>query len=422
MLRLYLSKETNITERRGSREKVDRISSDEEKKRLSTETKEGNLNQQRQSGIKEYNLVDFAARYQKGFRNNVVPIRKVPELLQRYKCFECYTTFFLYDRQILEHMKRNVRNGRGSVAGYRGKVWAPFFVMDIDSESLKEALEVSRQIVTYFLKRWDISQESLLVYFSGSAGFHIVLDTRIFGKIEPSENLDLVFAETRMQIARRAKVKKREAVDCTIKDKLRLFRLVNTINAKSGLYKVQLTLEELFESDIEDIRYKARKPQPIYFTDATALVSTENNVGGSEEAKDIFQYALRQIKNRKSTRVKIDYSLKDTEDPSKVLCKAREKIWNSHVRKGSRNNVAVRLIAQFRLSGFSKEKALKLIVSWNEKNCVDLPLEELLKSVESVYGSTYSYGCNDEILKKFCPFRDRSKCKDYRSFIENTSE
>jgi len=173
-----------------------------------------------------------------------------------------------------------------------------------------------------------------------------------------------------------------------------------------GLYKVQLTLEELFKSGVEDIRNKARKVQPIYFTDAAGLTPTENNVKENEEAKEIFQYALRQIKNRKSTRVAIDYFLRDTEDPSKVLCKARGRICNSHVSKGYRNNAAIRLIAQFRLSGFGKERAVKLIFLWNKKSEIGLPTEELLKSVESVYSSSipYSYGCNDEILKKFCPF------------------
>lgn len=381
------------------------------------------LSQHQTAGIEEYNLVDFAARYQKGFRNNVVPVNKVLELVQKYKEFECYTTLFLYNKEILEYMKKNIRKGKPSVGGYEGKVQGPFFVIDMDSENLKEALEVLRQIATFLLEYWGLSQESLLVYFSGSRGFHILLDTRIFGKIEPSRNLHMVFSEIRKGIVGWSKVKKREIVNHTIKDKVRLFRVVNTINAKSGLYKVQLTLEELFKSGVEDIRNKARKAQPVYFTDTTGLVPTEDDIKESEEAKEIFQYALRQIKNRKSTRVKIDYSLKDTEDPSGILCKAGERIWKSFVKKGFRNNAAVRLIAQFRLSGFSEERAAKLIVLWNKKNGINLPLEELLKSVESVYTSNvpYDYGCNDEILKKFCPFRDRAGCKNYRGFINNIS-
>ena len=381
------------------------------------------LNQQKHSGIEQYNLVDFAARYQKGFRNNVIPVRKVPELLQRFKRFECYTTLFRYSKEILEHMKKNVRNGKASVAGYPGKVWAPFFVMDVDSESLKEALEVSRQIAGYFLSYWGLSQENLLVYFSGSAGFHVLIDTRAFGKIEPSENLHLVFSEMRKEIAGQAKVKKRDAVDCTIKDKVRLFRVVNTINAKSGLYKVRLSLQELFKCSLEDIKDKAKKSQPVYFTDTAGLMSTENEVGENDQAKEVFQYVLRGIKNRKLKPVVVDDSLENTEDPSKVLCKARERIWNNHVTKGYRNNAAVRLIAQFRLSGFSKERAVKLIFLWNKKSEIGLPTEELLKSVESVYSSSipYTYGCNDEIVKKFCPFKDRDRCKNYRIFIDNTS-
>jgi len=372
--------------------------------------------------MEDYTLVDFAASHQKGFRNNVISIEEVPSLVEKYKRFECYTTMFCYDKEILEYMKRNVRNDRASVAGYSGKVWTPFFVMDIDSERLEEALAVSRELVSYSLKYWDLSQESLLVYFSGSAGFHILVDTRVFGKVEPSENLHLVFSQMRKEITRQAKVKKRDAVDYAIKDKVRLLRVVNTINAKSGLYKVQLNLEEIFKCSVEDITNKAKKAQPIYFTDSVGLVSTESDIRESEEAKKIFQHALRQIKNRKLKPVATDYSLKNIEDPSKVLCKARERIWNSHIRKGYRNNTAVRLIAQFRLSGFSKGKVTKLIVLWNKKNEINLPTEELLKSVESVYNSSisYSYGCNDEILRKFCPFEDKSKCKDYRIFIDNT--
>ena len=385
--------------------------------------KGGELDQQKQSGIGCYNLVDFAARYQKGFRNNVVPIRKVPDLVRKYEKFECYTTLFFYSEEILKYMERNMRNGRPSVAGYSDKVWGPFLVLDVDSEKLHEALTVSRELVSYFLEYWNLSQESLLVYFSGSAGFHILLDSRLFGKIEPSENLHLVFSEMRKKIATQAKVKKREAVDYAIKDKVRLFRVVNTINAKSGLYKVQLSLQELFRSSVKDISSRAKRARSVYFTDSTGLVSTQDDIKESEEAKETFQYALSRIKKRELKPAKNDYSIENREDPSKVLCEARGRIWNSHVSKGYRNNAAVRLIAQFRLSGFGKERAVKLIFLWNKKSEIGLLTEELLKSVESVYSSSipYSYGCNDEILKKFCPFKDRGRCEDYRTFIDNVS-
>ena len=408
-------------EKRSLSEKIDKVSCDEEEKRISIQMEEGRLNQHKQSGIEHYTLVDFAARHQKGFRNNVISIEEVPPLVKKYKRFECYTTMFFYNQEILDYMRKNIRNGKASVAGYSGKVWTPFFVMDIDSEKLEEALAVSRELVSYFLQYWDLSQESLLVYFSGSAGFHILVNTRVFGKVEPSESLHLVFSQMRKAVTRQAKIKKTKAIDYAIKDKVRLLRIVNTVNAKSGLYKVQLSLEELFRHNVEDIVNKAKKAQPVYFTDSTGLVSTENEIKESEQAKEVFQRTLRIVENSKIRPVRIDDSLKHTKDPLAMLCEARKRIWQNHIKKGSRNNSAVRLLTQFRLSGFNREKTIKLITAWNERNSVNLPVEELLKSVRSVYDSTYNYGCNDEVLKELCPFSDRRRCKQYRIYVSRTS-
>ncbi len=381
--------------------------------------KEQNLRQGQ--AIEDYRLVDFAARHQKGFRNNVISIEEVAALVKRYKHFECYTTMFFYKQEILEYMRKNIRNGEVSVAGYPGKAWAPFFVMDIDSERLEEAVAVSRELVSYFFQYWDLSQESLLIYFSGSAGFHILIDTRVFGKVEPSENLHLVFSQMRKAVTRQAKIKKTKAIDYVIKDKVRLLRIVNTVNAKSGLHKVQLSLGELLESTVKDIVSKVKKAQSVYFTDSTGLISTENVVKESEQAKGIFERTLRLVRNSRTKPVIIDDSLKDTKDPLAMLCEARKRIWQNHIKKGSRNNSAVRLLTQFRLSGFNREKTIGLITAWNERNSANLPVDELLKSVRPVYDSTYNYGCNDEILKELCPYSDRRGCKQHRIYVSMAS-
>lgn len=70
---------------------------------------------------------------------------------------------------------------------------------------------------------------------------------------------------------------------------------------------------------------------------------------------------------------------------------------------------------------YQREKAIELITVWNERNSINLPVEELSKSVRSVYDSTYNYGCNDEVLKELCPFSDRRRCKQYRIYVSRTS-
>ena len=90
--------------------------------------------------FKEYYLVDFASRYQRGFRNNVVPVSEVGKLISKFKAFDCYSTCFLYSDDILCYTKNNIRNGKPSVSGYEGKVWANFLPIDVDGEVLKSGL------------------------------------------------------------------------------------------------------------------------------------------------------------------------------------------------------------------------------------------------------------------------------------------
>jgi len=50
-------------------------------------------------GKGKFNLVDFAAHYQKGFRNHIVAITEVPELVRRFKSYGCYATYFFIPKK-----------------------------------------------------------------------------------------------------------------------------------------------------------------------------------------------------------------------------------------------------------------------------------------------------------------------------------
>jgi len=75
---------------------------------------------------------------------------------------------------------------------------------------------------------------------------------------------------------------------------------------------------------------------------------------------------------------------------------------------GSRNEFAIRL-ASF-LVNFRKidvKKAWKELKEWNEWNSPPLPESELKACLQSAVRNGYVYGCNDNILAKFC---DRENC------------
>lgn len=370
----------------------------------------------------KYNLADFASKYQKGFRNNVVPVTEIPKLLKRYNYNECYSTFFLYSNDILDYMKKNIRKGRPSIAGYSGKTYATIFPLDIDSEDLNLALGSARELASFFMSYWSTPEESLRIYFSGAGGFHVTLDCRIFGDVNPSENLYVVFSKMRKKVSKMAKLKNKETVDYCIKDRVRLFRLPNTKNSKSGLFKVQLTIDELFDYKIDEIKSKARTQRPLVFTDESGLISTVDEVEPIELAKELYEESLDEVNNRKTNNfrfnnAKLNYELEGV-DPLEILCDAKKKIWNTEIKPGKRNETALRLASQFRISGFEKDKCLHLINWWNKNRKVNLPEDEVTTLVESVYSANppYSFGCKDEILNEYCPYHDKLECKHYRAY------
>ncbi|ODS33393.1 MAG: hypothetical protein SCARUB_01502 [Candidatus Scalindua rubra] len=169
----------------------------------------------------KFNLVDFAAQYQPGFRNNVVPIGEVPEFMQKYKHFECYSTFFIYSQDILRYIEENIVNGHPSVSGYDGKIDATYFPIDIDSPHLDLAFEVTNKMLNFLTEKRSIQKEAVLVYFSGHKGFHVMLDMRIFGKIRPSKYLHLFFSKMRRNLIKQIKLDDASPFDMTIKDRVK---------------------------------------------------------------------------------------------------------------------------------------------------------------------------------------------------------
>lgn len=111
------------------------------------------------------------------------------------------------------------------------------------------------------------------IYFSGAKGFHLMLDTRVFGKILPSKNLPLVFDSLRRHLALEIPEPFRDTVDLAIKDRMRPLRLPNTIHEKSKLYKISVSLDELRRLSPAEIREVAQTDRALALTDETGFLS-----------------------------------------------------------------------------------------------------------------------------------------------------
>ena len=106
--------------------------------------------------MRKFRLVDFAAHFQKGFRNHVVPITEVPTLVETFERYGCYATYFFYSDEVLTHMGSHADDSPPTIAGFRGKVWSPSFPIDLDDPDLSVALQAARSLASLFIDRWEI--------------------------------------------------------------------------------------------------------------------------------------------------------------------------------------------------------------------------------------------------------------------------
>jgi hypothetical protein len=199
----------------------------------------------------EFQWVDFAIGHV-GARNLVVPIREAIEARKGKAQKNSFITVFRFPDEYRDHAKAT-----GSVKGYAGTCYADYLPFDIDRQgNLHQALLAARALFFVLTDRYDVRPEQLRIYFSGAKGFHILVPTALFGGVEPSPKLPGIFREMALAIAGDAD----EVIDRSIYDINRLFRLPDTKH-ESGLWKVELTAEELNTFDTDQVRFAARNPR-----------------------------------------------------------------------------------------------------------------------------------------------------------------
>ncbi|MBI4398677.1 MAG: primase C-terminal domain-containing protein [Candidatus Omnitrophica bacterium] len=365
--------------------------------------------------MRRYQWVDFAAAHQKGFRNHVVPLAEVAALVDQYQHVECYSTYFLFTPELLTYIELHPVDGKPSVSGFDGKIWASYLPVDIDSPVLDQSLSNARKLAEFLFLRRQILAEACPIYFSGAKGFHFTLDTRLLGRVAPSHHLHLVFAHFRKELIFSTPGLEREVFDLSIKDKMRLLRLPNTINQKTGLYKIPLTPEELFSLTRDDILAKAKNPHPLSCTDPTGMISKTHSLEPDKELEKIFHRSHKVIE--RITRRPFRYFIKPKHgrDPEKFLCPGFLAMWNAHIPAGERNNCAIRLLSEFRRNGLDAEISRDLIGEWNTKHAIGLSERELEHTLKSAYARPYPYhySCHDQIVQNHCPLGSVHRCDEW---------
>lgn len=328
-------------------------------------------------------------------RNNIMDCASLPDYTPTDGS-DHYACWFRYGDDLPDHVAAT-----GSVTGHSLLHFCDNATFDVDVKNdLAKAKEYTVQLVKNLL---DMGVERHLVYvfFSGAKGFHVQVPSSLFG-ITPSVDLFSRVKSLCLQIADGV------PIDKTIYDKNRLFRLVNTKNSKSNLYKVCIGLEML-DGDIEDILEYAKRPQPV--------PEFAHDLEPLPHLKAIWEMILSEP--TKNVPAKLPAKTCEVVKSSSAMTISKDskpciaRLLNDGIEEGHRHNAALRLLAHFIKLGFSNETIVSFMERWATICRPPTDEEDFRQMIRDCRQRGYAFGCNDDILSRFCS----SDCHLYLSKV-----
>jgi hypothetical protein len=173
---------------------------------------------------------------------------------------EAYLSAFRFAADFTDHLKAT-----GSTAGFQGPCWSPGVWWDLDSDELQYAHKDAGALAAFLVERYAVEPGELLIFFSGSKGFHLGLPTVLWS---PPPSAD--FHRTARRFAERAAELAAVTIDPGVYDKVRAFRAPNSRHPKTGLHKRRLTMNELL-GPLDGILELAKAPAPFTVPSPTGM-------------------------------------------------------------------------------------------------------------------------------------------------------
>ena len=344
----------------------------------------------------EYKWVDTAINGANN-RDKVVDLTKL-KIPQGSR--DCYRTIFRFTEEFPRYVATNIsfKTNKPSVKGYRGTCYADYFPIDIDDVDLNKSLEKSRNVLNRLSNLYDVELSQIRCFFSGAKGFHIMLPDALFGYYA-SPKLPNAFKIMAKEILE-------TDFDGSIYEHMRIFRINNTINSKSGNYKIALTSGEILYESLEYILDLSKKPRKVNFCPV-------DEIDQNELLHEVFTKAMLTLNSDKQKDIlapKVNNIPKDAKLCYYALLEG--------VGEGERDNAALRLATHFRKQGMPANITYGILQAWDKQNNPPLGQSELEKFVYQSYENNYDFGCRDFLLEKYCD----KKCFLIRKKIERVNE
>jgi hypothetical protein len=179
---------------------------------------------------------------------------------------DSYTSIYMHSPDVAAYVLSN----DGKLEGYSGAVKAVVLHFDCDDKDHPEnALADTRLLIERICIDYGVSINDVDIWFSGCKGFSVFVYDRAVagcpGAIDVPERIKTICCRMADGI---------RSFDSSVYDRTRIWRVSNTINSKSGLYKIPLLPGELYLWNINRIRERAKRQRSLQ--DATEEFIKEN--------------------------------------------------------------------------------------------------------------------------------------------------
>jgi len=296
-------------------------------------------------------------------RNEYIPYNQFFTRIKSLNCLDTYCSAYIYDNEKIED------------ANLYGNLYLDFD----DVNDINNAKEDIAHTLSFFKIVYQIPPEKMKIYFSGHKGFHLIVPSEILG-VQPRKDLNEIFKSIAEQIKTFSIHK---TIDLKIYDNKRLFRVPNTINSSTGLYKIMLTVNELLNLSEQEIKTLAKQPRNITLQDKPIY----NPVAGNQFLKAVENY--EKLEKEKSKREK-GFRYKKTLN---VVPECIQNILENGAEEGYRNITIACLTSFYRESGKTFDEIIDLITEWNSKNSKPTPIREMKATIKSIFYGQKTYGC-----------------------------
>lgn len=330
-------------------------------------------------------IVEYGGVQNNTFRRNIFGEQNDENIINNFKS-DIYCTIYKYDNENIDSCN----------------FIAPLYLdLDIDNieDNYDKLIRDLKILIHKLISEFHVEQNDIQIYFSGSKGFHIIISEDIFG-FKPGRTLNKDLKKIAVYLKAYTLTK---CIDTKIYDYKRLFRINNTINSKTGLYKVRILYDDLIKMSYKELIEYASEPKDIEL----------NRYSYNEKANESFINLIEKIDKRDKEKINIKVAKEYIK--KKELLPCVKYILQNGSPNGQRNNSTIALANSLFQIGYNQDEVIEIITTWNEtKNEEPLPDKEVRATIKSAYNNSKQniyYGCSSfrelDVCVKGCPIYKR---------------